>query len=317
MKISVIVATRNRAGQVAPALESIVAAAQGAPAVEVEVVLVDNGSTDETAAVVAAEATRCPLRVIPAMEPEPGLSRARNLGLQKATGDVIAFTDDDCRMTPAYFADLARHYRKLEGPFVLGGRVELGDPADLPFTIKTDDQPARLGGEVHPGGFVHGANMTAPREVFDLVGRFDVRFGAGGRFQSAEDTDFLVRARRAGVPVLYAPDMAVRHFHGRRTLAEVRKLSRAYQLGNGALLAKHWRADPMLLKHLWWNGRNAAAELFGGRLFDPELGISHRDVFLANLRGLALYAAQPRPKTALAQRSAQTSPDRAPQQVQS
>lgn len=287
-------ATRNRAPHVADCVASMVAAAQGEPSVDVEILVVDNGSRDATPEVFQTLRETCPVPFTGLVEPIAGVSRARNRGLDAATGDVIVLTDDDCRMAPDYFTALARHFRGRRDPVVLGGRVELGDPRDLPFTIKTDDAPDRLGPEIHPGGFILGANMAMTRAALTVISGFDVQFGAGAVLVSAEDTELYVRARTAGIPVEYVPDMTVRHFHGRRTYEDVAELSRCYQIGNGALLAKHWRTSPTLLKHFWWNLRNAVRERFGGPVFDPEMKLTHADIVAANLKGIGLYLRRPK-----------------------
>lgn len=289
-----VVATRDRAPHAADCAASIVAAALAEPAVEVEIVLVDNGSTDPTPALFQTLRDTCPIAFTGLVEPVAGVSRARNRGLDAARGEVIVLTDDDCRLAPDYFAALARHFPEPDAPAIRGGRVELGDPRDLPFTIKTDLVPDRLGPHLHPGGFILGANMAMTRSALGAIGGFDTQFGAGAPLISAEDTELYLRAHIAGIPVDYAPDMIVHHFHGRRTLEEVAELSRRYQIGNGALLAKHWQAYPVLLRHLWWNLRNAVGELFGRPGFDPELKIGHGEVIAANLRGIWLYLTRPR-----------------------
>ena len=71
-----------------------------------------------------------------------GLLVARNCGIRRAQCDLFAFTDDDCRLVPNYFVDLLAHLQSDRVPTLRGGRVELGDPLDLPMTIKTDDEAA-------------------------------------------------------------------------------------------------------------------------------------------------------------------------------
>ncbi len=289
LNISVVMATRNRAPHVAGAVDSIMAAIRAEPAVTAEVIVVDNGSSDQTSAVLAKLTETYPTNFKGVLEPLPGVSRARNRGLSIATGDVIVIIDDDCRMAPDYFTALVAHYRDRKGPVILGGRVELGDPTDMPFTIRIEDKPETLGGIVHPGGFLLGANTTLNRQVLDLIGGYDVRFGAGGPLVSAEDTELVVRAVNAGIPVEYVPDIVVHHFHGRKTLESVKKLNRDYQIGNGAMTARHWRTSGILIRHMWWNARNAFYELFGGPPADAALGIRHADNLKANLRGIWLY----------------------------
>ena len=170
-----------------------------------------------------------------------------------------------------------------------GGRVELGDPADLPFTIKCDDEPARMAELTHPAGFIMGANMTMRRDVVGRIGLFDERFGAGAPFHAAEDTDYVYRAYRAGIPVEYVPDMAVRHFHGRRTEQSIARLNHGYQVGNGALYAKHVR-DLRLLRHFYWDCKTMLRAICSGHnTYDAALGLTYTDVIAANLKGMALF----------------------------
>jgi hypothetical protein len=75
------------------------------------------------------------------------------------------------------------------------------------------------------------------RSALELVGRFDTRLGAGQPIGAAEDSDFVYRAHRSGVMVLYDPSIVVFHHHGRRDFAEVKLLQDVYNLGNGALYA--------------------------------------------------------------------------------
>jgi GT2 family glycosyltransferase len=251
-------------------------------------VVVDNGSTDQTDAVIGAwaAATTLPLRVV--QRPEPGLGGARNAGIAVATGSLLAFTDDDCVLQPGYVDQLLAHYAADTQPVIRGGRVALGDPRDLPFTIKLADRPARMMRGTHPGTVVLGCNMVIPRAVLDRLGGFDERFGAGTRLRAAEDADYVYRAHLAGIAVEYVPDMAVSHFHGRRRPAEIARLNAGYALGNGALYAKHLRRG-WLIRHLGWDLRRAWAELFGGERMDRALGLTYRRMLMRNVQGMALY----------------------------
>lgn len=286
---SFIVCTRNRAAALEACISSIEAAC-GACSLSCELVVVDNGSTDDTAARLSRIAAKSAVSVRWMVELRPGLAAARNTGMERARGRLLIFIDDDCIVERSYLQDLNRHYSAGERCIVRGGRVDLGSPRDLPFTIKRSRFRARFTPDVHPGGFVLGCNMTMHREAAARIGRFDERFGAGGPLRSAEDTDYLVRAHQLGIPIEYVPDMTVQHFHGRTTRDAIERLHRDYSFGNGGLCVKHAFKAPWLLRHFCWTTRSAWRELFGGYRFDPEVSLSHLTIVAMNLVGAAKFA---------------------------
>lgn len=287
--VSFIVCTRDRVAVLEPCISSIQAACRAHADFAAELVVVDNGSTDSTAKRLASIAELSDIPFTAICEPRPGLAAARNAGLERARGRVLVFVDDDCAVHKDYLRDLQRHYAAGER-VIRGGRVEIGDPRDLPFTIKRSPVRARLTQDVHPGGFVLGCNMTMHRDVAARIGRFDERFGAGGPLRSAEDTDYLVRAVLLGIPVEYVPDMTIYHHHGRRDRKAIEKLHRDYSMGNGGLCLKHIRHAPWLLRHFYWSMRAALRELGKGPLFDRELKLSHWPIIGMNLLGAAKFA---------------------------
>jgi glycosyltransferase involved in cell wall biosynthesis len=292
MKVTFVVCTRDRARTILQALNSILRAIESAPNVVCEIIVVDNGSKDLTGILLkeweqSAAQTNCDVKLI--SHCIPGLAGSRNMGLAESSGDIIVFTDDDCVISENYLIDLAAHYASGTELVIRGGRVELGSPEDFNFTTKTDDHASRLTYPVHPGGFVHGCNMTCNRAVIDQIGGFDVAFGAGALFRAAEDTDFIYRCWIAGIPVEYVPDMSVQHFHGRREASTIRRLHWDYHFGNGALYAKHIARKPSLYKHLYWAARSAIQELFGGPRFDESLGLSWRSIVAANVSGFLVF----------------------------
>jgi GT2 family glycosyltransferase len=208
--------------------------------------------------------------------------------MRAARGELFAFIDDDCIVDPTYFSALLECYAD-DPNAVRGGRVE-GDEDDLAVSIRPSPDAAVYTSDLKPGGFILGCNFVVPRRLAERIGRFDERFGAGGRYRSAEDTDYVLRAHLAGAPVLYEPAMRVTHHHGRRTHRALRDIIWAYETGNGALYAKHARACPWLSRHVGWTLRNALKEWIGGSKFIPELDVSHWSVFGANLKGVFRYA---------------------------
>lgn len=288
--VSVVICTRNRARALHASLESVAVAVRACRGIEAELVVVDNASSDDTQAVVSAWAETAGLKVTLVREARRGLAAARNAGVRAAHGALLAFTDDDCRLAPDYLHTLLELSARNPGMAVRGGRVDLGDPEDLPFTIKTDPTPATYDGGRHPGGFIHGCNMAMTRATFDRIGPFDERFGAGAPCEAGEDTDYLYRAFLAGIPVEYAPSLVVAHHHGRRSRADVAKLNGLYARGNGALYLKHVR-HWHLFRNFVWDLKGSVRELLGGAPIDPAFGFTYRANVLGCLRGMGRFAA--------------------------
>lgn len=247
VKISVLICTRNRAEGLGSCLTAIAIAQQNAPGLG-EVVIVDNNSTDGTADVLQAWAMDKDFPVTLVLATRPGLAAARNVGLSVARGEVIAMTDDDCCVAPDYLSEVDRAFSNPTESSVVGGRIDLGDPTDLPITIKPSDQPETFVGSRMPSGFIMGANLMMTASTLQRIGFFDERFGAGARFIAAEDTDFLVRAMIAKIPISYTPKVKVAHFHGRKELADARLLYVGYSFGDGALFAKYLLSQPFVLR---------------------------------------------------------------------
>jgi glycosyltransferase involved in cell wall biosynthesis len=295
-KLSVIVCTRNRAHAIIPCLDSITQSLTHAAPVDAEIVVVDNASTDDTSAVVREWAKSCAFPVQLLFEPRKGLSAARNCALRSARGDLLAFTDDDCRVSKEYAANLLRHDTTDTEPVLRGGRVELDDPTDLPVTIKTDVVLARWNRQMNSakrynlGNCIFGCNMSMRRTVVERLGYFDELLGAGTSIPGGEDTDFIFRAYLAGLTIEYVPDMVVFHRHGRKLISDGNRLFRNYCIGGGALYAKYFFKNPDLCRQFYWDARNAVREIFAGKnTYMPDLNFSHKDKVIYYILGTAKY----------------------------
>jgi glycosyltransferase involved in cell wall biosynthesis len=296
MKLSVIVATKNRARHVAPCLDSIAGALARAAPLDAEIVIVDNGSVDNTAAVIDgwARANRVPVRAL--SEPGAGKSRALNSALRVAKGDILAFTDDDCRLHPEYVNDLLRHDAADTNLVLRGGRIELADPTDLPITINTSPAPKRwslaLNSARHDciSGPLNGCNITMRRTLVERLGPFDEDFGPGSRMGSGDDAEYIFRAYVNGITLEYVPDMTVLHHHGRKTSEEGRALFRRYTIGWGGLQAKYLFKLHYFYGQVQLDLRQVIKEVITGtNTFLPEIGFSHRDKLVCIARGALRY----------------------------
>lgn len=290
MIISIIVCTYNRPGALIAGLDSMVAAIAEIAPVPAEIIVVDNNSTDDTAARVRAWIKSCPFPAQYVFEPVPGVSRAKNTALKLAKGELLVMTDDDCRLDKNHLKDALRHDAQDNELVIRGGRVELGDADDLPLTIKTQtfretrklsDNSAR---HSNMNGFIIGCNFVMRRAVVDKLGAYDERFGPGTAIPAAEDTDYLCRAYLAGMPIDYVPDMVVYHHHGRRA-KQGQPLFYNYMIACGALYAKYLFRHPNFCRPFWWDMKCWLLR----RESSPEAPISYGKCTRYSLIGMALY----------------------------
>ena len=244
--ISIVICTRDRAESLARVLERH-ARLETDPGWEL--VVVNDGSRDDTAAMLSRAASTAPLagRLRVVTTPGVGLGAARNAGWQAATGELVLFTDDDC-----YPADdlLDRLRECFADPAVsfIGGRLLPYTPEDAAIAVVTRTERVEIAGPGFvPAGLLPGANLTVRRSALERVGGFDPEFGAGTRFP-AEDVELVARLAGAGLRGGYDPRPVVHHHHGRVSEDAQRSLRIEYDRGRGAYYAK-CLSNPVLRPH--------------------------------------------------------------------
>lgn len=198
--------------------------------------VVDNGSDDQTSAVVERFASGFQGQLIYVFQPIKGLSNARNAGCAVATGEILAFTDDDCYVDPDYLVALDNMFQDQQVGYGTG-RIMLYDPSDFRVTINESMQHKEFppGKYIAPGE-VKGANMAFRRSVLAEISGFDPLFGSGAFFPS-EDCDAAARASIGGNKGVYDPHLCVYHHHGRKA-GNLGAIYRDYDVGRGAYHAK-------------------------------------------------------------------------------
>jgi GT2 family glycosyltransferase len=234
--VSVVIATRDRAADLERCLETV--AALDYPSWDV--VIVDQSEGDLTAAVVARFADAIP-ELRHERTAERGLSRARNLGLAAATGEIVAFLDDDCTVPADWLWLVAAVFERHPDAGLVFGAVRdglLDEDTYVPsYVVPVERRLAGALAAVRAHGI--GAGMYMRRALAERVGPFDPQLGAGGRFLSSEDWDYTFRALRAGSAVVETPTVAIDHHGGRRYEGgEAARLLRGNAFSHGAMHAK-------------------------------------------------------------------------------
>jgi len=212
--VTVAICTYNRA----PYLRQTLAGAtrQDYPSDRLEVLVIDNNSTDGTAGVVAefANARPAPRRIL---EPRQGLDHARNRAIAEARGDLIVFSDDDILVEPDWITRIAAPFASDPGGRIgaAGGEVIPVFPDGLPPWIAGWHAPLRFrpdAGPLPPHQSPMGANLALPRSVLSSLGNFHTDLDrAAGNYFSGGDSEMIRRVRAAGLEVWFVPEAAVRH----------------------------------------------------------------------------------------------------------
>jgi glycosyltransferase involved in cell wall biosynthesis len=233
MFISVVLATRNRAGALRRTLESIFTASNLASP-DWEAVVIDNGSTDGTVGVCGEFKERSADHFVSLVEIKPGKSNALNTGFRASRGDIIALIDDDVICQDDYLNQIRKVFASgFSG--VVQGRVfvdYLGKRPD--WFDEYFDQMMLLNdlGEERCAlkRSLWGVNAALPAAAIEKAGGFCLELGAGA-IGFGEDAEFDHRLRRAGYRVFYTPEIVVRHQVSTERLSIRYVLERSYQIG--------------------------------------------------------------------------------------
>ena len=254
-RISVIVCTYNGSRTIRDCLEAL----QSLDYPNYEVIVVNDGSTDNTEAI----ARKYPFRIVNTTN--QGLSNARNTGMHAASGEIVAFTDDDAYSDPHWLTYLGHM-------FLTTSHVGIGGP-NLP--PKNDGWLAECVAHA-PGGPIHvllddqlaehipGCNMAFRKDSLVTIGGFDPQYRAAG-----DDVDICWRLQEKGWTIGFHAAAQVWH-HRRSSIGTYWKQQRGYGRAE-ALLEQKWPKKYNAAGHVSWEGR-----LYGKGTTNTGLGRASR-----------------------------------------
>jgi glycosyltransferase involved in cell wall biosynthesis len=232
--ISVVIPTFNRQNHLRACLESLKFIRY--PAGRFEIIVIDDGSQESIKALVDSFRDFFPVHVI--AQANTGPANARNRGLEAAAGELIAFTDDDCRPCPEWLEELAKGFN-THPQAAFGGRVVNARPHNL-YCRASQQLVDYLRQYYRPQetgrGFFTSNNLAFPTNALRSIGGFNGNFPRA----AAEDRELCERWNRAGGRMIYLPAARVDHWH---QLSLPKFARQHFEYGRGAWIYHKVRAD--------------------------------------------------------------------------
>ncbi len=229
MTLDVILCTFNRSALLRKAVESLFRAHKP-PSLEIRLFVVDNNSSDDTAAVVRDLRSEADLPLQYLLERRQGSSFARNTGIAAGRGELVGMIDDDEEIDENWFTVVAREFQDAKVAYIGGcclPRWQATAPDWLPpgyhAAIGVSPFKPRAWFSSERVGMLSCGNSVIRRAVYDEVGGYSVFLGRTARgLLSEEDADLFRRMRARGLDGLYVPELAIYHH------IPAERLTRAY-----------------------------------------------------------------------------------------
>ncbi len=262
--LTVAICTKDRPENLARCLQSLLNLQTSA--LEWEILVIDNAPSDERTKQLVASFPE--VRYV--LEPKPGLDFARNCALCSATGELLAYLDDDVVVDRKWLEGLMEAWAENPDAAAFTGLVlpnELATDAQILFEqrggFRRGFEKIRYG-QIFPGNPLHpcgagifgaGCNMTLRRNILLKIGGFDEALDTGATLPGGGDLDIFYRVIRAGYPLVYEPKYLVFHQH-RQEYAKLRRQYWTWGLGFMAFVVKSYQSDPpqrpQLRRLVWW-----------------------------------------------------------------
>jgi GT2 family glycosyltransferase len=292
LAVTVIICSRERPRMLSETIDSILAGDR----VPRELLVVDQSALAHAELATTGSVRGCEVRYLHSRG--SGLSRARNIGLNAASSEVVVLVDDDMFVEHDWLELLAGALPPQDRNVVLTGRVlpapSEGAAGDVPAAaLVTRATPAVYRGR-QATDVVPGANVAMHRATVLAIGGYDERLGAGTRFASADDNDIGLRLLDAGCEVRHVPAAVVLH-RAWRTPRQLVRMRWDYGRGKGAFYVKHMRrTDPWARRRMradaWLRVRSAVVALPRS----PSTAAGHAVYLAGMLVGAAEWRARER-----------------------
>jgi glucosyl-dolichyl phosphate glucuronosyltransferase len=257
-KVSCVICTYRRPDVLAAAIGSLID--QSIPSTAYEIIVVDNNSGDTTSEVVGRYFLETLPKVSYVLEPNQGLSHARNTGVEHARGEIVAFLDDDAEADPNWLAALLEVYDNVPEVWAVGGKVIPIWHGERPSWL-TNEMLRSLslvdwGDDERPMAWserIIGTNCSFRKQVFAKVGQFATNLGRKSSLLTGnEDTEIQERIHRLGRLVYYTPDAVVHHHVPRERMTKRYAYIRTFGSGRSQaiLIARQGHYKPLLKQAL-------------------------------------------------------------------
>lgn len=209
--LTIVVCTYNREEWLPGCLSSLESQCKDD---SVEVLIIDNNSTDDTANIAHGFVDRLSnFKYI--FEPLQGLSHARNRGFQEARGQLVAYIDDDAKANPGWTKAILEFFESHPDAYGVGGQHKAFSLAPMPAWFPKEYGSRSLGEEtrlLQKGEWISGTNMVFKKSALLEVGGFDTTMGmAGEKVSYGEETHLTLKMLASGMQIYYCAEMCVDH----------------------------------------------------------------------------------------------------------
>ena len=259
IQISAIICTFNREAYLAKAIQSLVV--QTLNNNLYEIIVVDNNSTDSTRNIVTEDFSHIK-NLSYLFEPIQGLSQARNTGWKNATGEFVAYLDDDAIASPQWLENIILAFRTITPqPGVVGGKIEAIWEAPRPFwlsdklarsltIIDWSDQPKFFDDNRE---WLAGANIAYPKTLLEQSDGFNVNLGRkANSLISCEENLLHHHLKQQGYRIYYHPEISVQHHIHHSRLVKEWHFKRRYWGGFSSSILEIYISNPSILQR-WKN----------------------------------------------------------------